>query len=116
MVNTVSYHESVILRLKNDPEYKAEMLREVDRLQQGNAEDRAVAESIRDDIAESEAVPPKRLFDSRDRYTLEGRSFSASAGVALQPLIQHWKNSGYSVRDMEAVLHDEVSILCLQEL
>jgi hypothetical protein len=113
---TVSYHETVILRLKSDPEYKAAMLKEVERLQNGTAEDQVVAKSIQDDIAESEAVPPKRLFDNRDRYTVEGRHFSANAGTSLQPLIQQWKRYGYSVRDLESILHNEVSTLCLQEL
>lgn len=60
----------------------------------------------------------KRLFseDKQETYTEEALALSLKAKTVLEPLIAEWSNMGFSIRDIEYVLHSEVLELCLMSI
>lgn len=59
---------------------------------------------------------PRRLFDADEMYTDEAMVLDADAANALLALVAHYKAAGYSLKDIESVLHDTVSRLIGLEL
>lgn len=59
---------------------------------------------------------PLRLFDADEMYTDDAMVLDADAANALLALVVRYKAAGYSLKDIESVLHDTVSRLIGLEL
>ncbi len=58
----------------------------------------------------------RRLFGENDRYTQEGGDLANRVGNALHPIINECKQKGISMRDVEYIIAQEASCICLANI
>jgi len=58
----------------------------------------------------------KHLFNDDDRYTDEALSLDAEIQHVMTPIIKKYFDKGYSVRDIEYILHGTVTCVCLDKI
>lgn len=54
----------------------------------------------------------RRLYNEVDRTTSEGDELAQLVGEAIQPIIDRFHGSGVSIRDIELVACQEVTLRC----
>jgi DNA-binding transcriptional MerR regulator len=52
-----------------------------------------------------------RLFNEYESYTKEGYRLSDELHLALEPIIKKWADLGFSVKDIESIMYDDVSMI-----
>jgi hypothetical protein len=58
----------------------------------------------------------KRLFDENDRYVPLALTLESRCNFALNGMVKDYIEDGYSLRDINLILHYAVDNLMLQEL
>lgn len=53
----------------------------------------------------------KSLFNEYEAYTPIGGELSDKIYKLLDPIVKEWANKGYSVKDIEAIVIDNISVI-----
>jgi hypothetical protein len=57
----------------------------------------------------------KSLFNEYEAINREGRKLGVSIEKAINPIVQEWAFYGYSIRDIEAILIANVTVICAEK-
>ena len=58
----------------------------------------------------------KRLFNDKDNWSDEANALQHEATLLLKPLIEKYQNLGFSVREIDYVLSNAISMECVHVL
>lgn len=57
----------------------------------------------------------KSLFNKYEAYTPKGGELSDEIFIALRPMVKEWADMGYSVKDIESIFIDVITMLSCTE-